>query len=296
MAARAFFENMPEVAQMMDCEYEHFRSKIIFFSTGGTPFIRLSPEDLDIFMKRYNITIKEGELPQNKEQVLVTDTALYGGESRMGQPIGKYVGNNALELSDKYKVVGRIASPYNIMLGLLEEKRNLFVVFKEPIGDEVEQVINGHLNLFEKKYTLSETEDLKRLFQRNLWTGDVVAIILLFVQMWHTIENLLEAYFSNQFKEMALFHIVGYNSSRINRLLINRYIAIFGMGGLVGIIGGESAVLFFYFNYCEIRGIYYTLWDPLYILIPLMMLIGLLVLCCNKYMKRLKHINWIQDL
>lgn len=292
----ALFEGKPEVERIIGGVYSHVRSKIIFFSTGGTPVFKLEPDDLSAFMKRFQISLEEGKMPKNEGEILVTKMSQFDGGSKDGKRIGKHIKNNSLEMSKDYDISGVIQSSANIMLGISYEKKDLMIIFNQGFDKEMELFLQAHQDLFQKRFSYTEVENFVQLFKRNLYIiGWIVSLIFL-LQIGCTSGSLLEMYLKIFIKELALFHVVGYDLRQIQRQLIKRFCSIYFLGGVLGTLGGEVVVMLFFYLYCEVRGIYYALWNPLYFLEPVLMMSLLFAGSCIKYCKRLKTVDWINIL
>ena len=289
---KSLFKERTEVDRVMGGVYQNIRSKVIFFSTGGTPFIRVKSEDLEYLIQRYHVKLIRGRLPEREDEVVVTSESLYEGESEIGQEIGKGIGANKLEMQGTYKVSGVIQADYNMVLGLSEKEEIVMIFLKEKLSQSMKDFISKQRPLYEKRYSKVEVDEFVNLFKRNLLIIGSIMIVLLFIQLKSILGSLLNVHLKMQLREMALFHTIGYNMKQIKRRIVSQYRWIFIVGTIGGIIGGQCSVILFKYLYCEIRGIYYTLWHSFYIIIPII-IIGILYLYnVLQINKELKNVEW----
>ncbi|MBE6024226.1 MAG: FtsX-like permease family protein [Cellulosilyticum sp.] len=290
--AKALFEKHDKVVEVMVGAYQHVNSKVIFSALGGTPFIKLKPEDLLTLMDEYGVKLIKGDMPQNENEVLVTIQGLFMAEGEIGGYIGEGQGDNALGLNGTYKVSGLIQTDYNMVLGRTNQKETLFVLVEDKIDDEVMTFISKHQALYERRFGAIDVAHLIEQIRENLGILMTCMLILLYIQLRSTVGSLLNAYLNQRLGEIALLHILGYSKREITKRLMKAYGWMIGIGGILGILGGHICLILFYYMYCQTRAVYYTLWHPLYWIVPVAMLSLLLSVSLRKSYKKLKNVEW----
>lgn len=286
-----------EVKYVFEGVYMNTRSNLIFFSSCGTPFIKLKATDLECLMKEFDIALKEGALPKHTAEMILTSESIYLAESKMGAAIGKGIGDNILMLDDVYKVNGIITSKANVALGISEEEGSqLIIILKQQMTPTLEAFLAGHQMQYEERFMYKEKPMFVIFMKRNIQYVGLFVLGLLFLQLWVTLKHLLAVYLEEYLEELALFHVIGYSLKQIRVKMIKRYLSIIALGGGLGLIIGEVCVILFKYLYCEIRGIPYSLWHPLFFLLPFIMLSVLSLIIIRALCIEINKVNWIETL
>ena len=178
-------------------------SKVLFFSCGGTTFLKMNKEDLKFFMESYNIHLKSGKMPKSEDELIAPLQSIYTGKAKIGQLIGEEVGENEMELNGTYRVCGSIASKYHIILGITNRKEVLIVPYKAENKKEVKALMAKNQDLFEKRFDEEEVSSFISLLKRNLGLVGIVLGGLLILQLSKSQSNLISVKLDIKFSSIV---------------------------------------------------------------------------------------------
>lgn len=283
------------VEKVIEGTCEKVRSKVIFFSCGGTVFIKMSQEDLDFFVKNYDICLEAGKMPTGENEILAPLQSIYYAKGKIGQLIGEGVGENEMGLNGKYRVCGSLSAKHHILLGVTNKKEVLVVAYKANAAEEMKTFMEQNQDLFEKRFGEEEINDFFNLLKRNLGLVGMILGALFVLQLSRSQSSLLEIYVDEEMKEVALFYILGYNIKQVRGKIVSQYRWIHIMGGMAGYLCGEICMFLFGYLYCEPRGIFYLTWHISYILVPILLGILLFLLEYRKLYLKFNDVEWVKE-
>ena len=281
------------VERVIEGTYETVRSKVLFFSCGGTVFMKMKEEDLAFFMSYYDIKLEDGKLPIHENEVLAPMQSIYYARSKLGEPIGEGVGTNEIGIDGNYRVCGSLSSRHHILLGVTNKQEVLIVTYQANNDYEVKTFLAQYQDLYEKRFGEEEVNDFINLLKQNLGLIGIILGTLLVLQMSKSQSSLLEIYIDEEMKEVALFYILGYNIKQVREKIVSQYRWIYIMGGIAGYLWGQLCMLLFGYLYCEPRGIFYLIWHISYILVPILLGILLFLFEYRRGYRKINGIDWV---
>lgn len=276
------------VTEVFEGECYYMRTPMLFFNTGGTPFIKVQEGQLEALMERLDVKLIEGDLPKDEDQILVTAESLALYDAQIGDWIGRdYIDE---DLDKNYQICGVIKGKANIYLSEMSGPTKGYVVtFAFPYGDVVETEV---LRLFKQVASIgcySETRLFEKTLIHNMLILGGVVVTVFFAGLVATILNLLSNELKGRLSEITLLRLIGYSYGKIKRQLFSYYAILLSIGGLIGVGVGEIGVILFKYLYCEARGIYFNAWHNTFIVVPAIMILilyGLTIRCMNLELKQ----------
>lgn len=285
---KKLLKNCKQIDKVIPGTSQNVRSKVFFFSCGGTLYVKMKEEDLSDFVQNYDIKLVKGRMPTNSKELVASSQCIYQGKSKIGEWLGEEIG-----LDTGYKVSGCIKGRHNILLGITDKEEVLMVLYKQNVKSDVKAFLEAHQDLYEKRFGEEEVDEFLELLIRNLVFIGLVIGILFVLQMNSTLNSLIDTYYNQEMNEIALFHIMGYNRKQVRGRLILQSGWIYFIGAVGGYLLGECCIVLFYYLYCEPRGIFWILWHIIYILVPILIGSALFIVQCMKINRKLNEIEWI---
>lgn len=280
-------KNCEQIDKVIAGTSQNVRSKVFFFSCGGTLYVKMKKEDLSEFIQSYDIKLVKGSMPENSKELVASSQSIYQGKSKIGECLGEGIG-----LDTEYKVSGCIKGRHNILLGITDKEEVLMVLYKKNVKDDVKAFLEAHHDLYEKRFGEDEVDEFLELLIRNLGFIGVIIEGLFVLQMNSTLNRLLDTYYNKEMNEIALFHILGYNRKQVRGRLILQSGWIYFIGAVGGYLLGECCIVLFYYLYCEPRGIFLILWHIIYLLVPILLGTVLFIKQCMKINRKINEIEW----
>jgi putative ABC transport system permease protein len=226
-------------------------------------------------MKKMNITLQEGVLPeQGKKEIAIDKKVAMNNNLEIGDFIGKDV-DSAQSLPESYKITGILSSdtyisfigdPDTSNTGIDSESKSLIIFHKKGHSEEAENVVEKYSS---RKYNILTLKEYNKLFQQNSQTFNILDMIALFAvavmsvcltcfrytQYFQSKEEygILKAIgyssgtiMKRTFREIMMNNITGYIVGIAISLIMSKFLmnAVFDMVGGIGITFSLKAIIY----------------------------------------------------
>lgn len=260
-------KNMPDVEAVIPCSIGYFRTNMLLFNTGGTKLLGVEKNRIEQLISVLDLEIVEGTMPKQPGEVMITDKTAAVLKLKLGDWAGKDYDGKLSEVCN-YKVTGIAKAEYNIALTVDKPQTGKFIILtKEGSITAVRE--NLKKKAIKGAAWADNLENFIEVIQRDLSRMGMIAFTVFFIGLYVTLESLWGLYIDGKKEEINLLRKIGYSFKQIRRRCNKEYRSVLIKGVCLGEVLGQISAILFAYLYCEVQGVPYILWHPLFIIVPL---------------------------
>lgn len=220
-------------------------SSVKYSTQGNVSSVRvfsMFPEDMNYFMKKYDITLEKGSLPEEgKKEIAIDSRVALNNRVSIGESLGdsKIVGilnsDYFLSVSSYYSTVDEVKQYKDT--DKEELMRGGMVIF--PKEEKIEDLDNLIKEFSKKDVNYSILSDAVESSQRNMASSKQIfdaLFVLIVIVMVVTLSSSRYAQFINRKSEFGILNALGYSRGTLMKRALKE-VVIFNLSGfIVGII------------------------------------------------------------
>lgn len=212
------------------------------------------------------IDLISGRLPQNNQEIIVSDDALYHGKikAELNQPLDLQVLDN--QNLEKYQVVGIYEMPFFDMnsetysfITTYDSNLNVFedayITFKDNVNvHQMAERFQTHFSdYFDEMIANTRFISFTNLIENNVLSNSMIGIFLIIILMFLglnilLVRNSFKNSYANREKHLAILKTIGVTQRQCQRLILYEGILLLAIALVLGIIVGIGLTGLFTFS------------------------------------------------
>lgn len=281
-------------------DIKQIQAKLIVQSTPTFVFYT-GAKDTKYIMDKFNFKLKQGKIPENKNELLINSNFAKSNNLKLGESYGTDINENH-SLNGTYKIIGIYSGNCIITFCYKDSVENiknspyhaLLVLPKAGKLNEVNSKIVKYKNI-----NYQNLNDAKISLEHMFKMFDIFAVIVLGLTVFvitFTISNINYMHLYDRLEELSILDTLGYNKITIAFKLIKELALIIFLGSILGMGLGVLSGYIFNAVYCNPKGFPVGILNPWYIIISLLVPVFVSLFSAIPVIKFLCNMNTIEVL